>query len=193
MKLSILICHIPERKDLLDRLISKLEPQLNKDVEVLIDSTPKGVISIGKKMQTLLEKSKGEYIVYIDDDDIVMDDYVESILSAIKHTPDCVGLKVYITTDGKDPKIEQRSLSNKNWIWNSRKKGIDYEKNVTHYNPVKRELALQVGFEDVGYGGDKIYSYEVSKICNKEIYIDEILVHYDFISWTNKKDRYGIC
>ena len=80
MKLSILICTLPERKAYLARLLGILSPQvIQGKVEVLTDDTPRGVITTGQKRNNLLNRAKGKYIVFIDDDDMVPGHYVNRI------------------------------------------------------------------------------------------------------------------
>ena len=91
--LSILIPTVVGREHLLERLRSVLNPQLTEDVEV-IEQKDNKEISIGKKRQELLEKATGEYVVFIDDDDMISEDYVKSIIKALESEPDCVGFEI---------------------------------------------------------------------------------------------------
>ena len=76
MKLSILILTIPNRKRMFDKLISELNNQFTdekfipfEDYEILIQSdTDK---TIGEKRNELLQRARGEYIAFIDDDDMI--------------------------------------------------------------------------------------------------------------------------
>ena len=73
MKLSILILTIPNRKRMFDKLISELNNQFTdekfipfEDYEILIQSdTDK---TIGEKRNELLQRARGEYIAFIDED-----------------------------------------------------------------------------------------------------------------------------
>ena len=82
IKLSILICGITNRD--FSPLLTHLEKQTqDKPVEILslVDNKK---MKIGRKRNLLVEMSKGEYISFIDDDDWVTDDYVDSILEKIQ-------------------------------------------------------------------------------------------------------------
>jgi len=90
--LSILICHLEERKELLDRLMACLEKQMTGEVEIVIE-TDKGLanggMKRGLKRNMLLYKARGEYVSMVDDDDLVSDGtehpaYIPSILTAIE-------------------------------------------------------------------------------------------------------------
>lgn len=157
------------------------------EIEILFDEDNKE-ISIGAKRQKLLDKSKGEYIVYFDSDDFPNGDYIKEIMKALEEKPDCVGLKIQMTTNGQKPQTCIHSLKNPEW----KQKGDDYLRNVTHFNPVLRSLAIQVGFEDKRYGEDKVYSDKVSKLCKKEVFIDKHLFNYRYSNQIEHNIKYGI-
>lgn len=87
---SILIPSIPSRlQQFLIPLIQKLEKQIRgrDDVEILtlLDNKQR---SIGEKRDDLVQLAKGTYLAFVDDDDDVSDDYIESICSAILNNSD---------------------------------------------------------------------------------------------------------
>ena len=97
IKLSILIATIPQRfvmfEDLQFRLKWQINTKYNNQVEIINDCSMN--CTTGEKRNHLLELAKGKFIVFIDDDDEVSDDYVESIIEAIDSNPeiDCIGMK----------------------------------------------------------------------------------------------------
>jgi glycosyltransferase involved in cell wall biosynthesis len=68
-------------------------------VLVSIDNRQK---KISDKRNELLDRAKGDYVVFIDDDDLVPSYYIYELLKAIEAKPDCVGFDGYMTTNGKD-------------------------------------------------------------------------------------------
>ena len=80
MKLSILICTLKGRDEYLNRVLQVLEPQKTDDVEILIESDERQM-TIGQKRNKLLDRAIGDYICYVDDDDLVSVDYIEKILN----------------------------------------------------------------------------------------------------------------
>ena len=112
------------------------------------------------------------------------------ILNALKTNPDCVGFLIHMTTNGRNPQVCCHSLKFAEWA--KRKHGYDYVRNCTHFNPVRRDIALQVGFKDLRYGEDKIYSDAVSKICKTEVFINKKLFHYRYSNSEQHKKKYGI-
>lgn len=145
-------------------------------------------MSIGAKRQKLLDRAKGKYIVFFDSDDFPDKNYVKEIMKALESGPDCVGFKIRMTTNGKNPETCIHSLSNPEWTHD----GTNYLRNVTHFNPCKRDISIQVGFKDMRFGEDKVYSDAVSKLCKKEIFIDKYLFNYRYSNEIPHKEKYGI-
>ena len=183
--LSVLIATVPEREVMFDKLLLEF---ISQGIRPIFDSRPRGRVSIGQKRQDLLNLAMTDYIVYFDDDDWPKPDYIESITGAIQSGPDCVGFKIAMTTNGANPQTCIHSLRNDVWQF---KDGI-YLRNVTHFNPVKRSLALQVGFEDLRFGEDKIYSDKISKLCHTEVFIDKYLFDYRYTTHEPSNKKYGI-
>jgi glycosyltransferase involved in cell wall biosynthesis len=71
MKLSILICSLSSRAHLLKRLTDILDKQVDGINSQYIVDIDKGQQRIADKRNKLLLMSQGEYICYIDDDDLV--------------------------------------------------------------------------------------------------------------------------
>ncbi len=172
-KLSILICSLQERQEKLNRLMEVLKPQINDEVEVIIKSDSRQM-SIGTKRNSLLNEAKGEYIAFIDDDDVVSADYVNKILSAIESKPDCCGIQGTITFQGRCPRTFIHSLEYANWF----EKDNIYYRCPNHLNPVKRELALKVGFKEVNFGEDRDYSTRLFPLLKTEIMISDSIYYY---------------
>jgi glycosyltransferase involved in cell wall biosynthesis len=180
-KLSILILTLQKRKDYLDRLLKVLQPQITDDVELLIESD-NGELSIGKKRNLLLEKSTGEYICFIDDDDLVSFDYVSKILEAIKKSPDVVGMHLLHFNDAYLAGFTYHSLKYSSWFENrdSSLGFMRYYRNPNHLNPVKREYAMRVMFPEISMGEDRVYSQNILKHLKTEEYICEPIYYYLF-------------
>jgi len=178
MKLSLLVCTIPSRAHLLQRLLDRLKPQLTEDVELLIDLDD-GDVSIGVKRQRLLERASGDYIAYIDDDDLVHERYVPLILEALKTNPDCVGFKSNRYVNGKHSAIAYYSRRHRPDRWVIDENGFKTVwRCCNHLNPVRREIALQIGFKDKDKGEDCQYAGRIKRFLKQESYIDEFLYEY---------------
>lgn len=195
-KLSVLIATITERRFLFNQLERYLQRQIRLNnltgkVEILSECDNKQM-SIGSKRQRLLERAQGEFIVFLDDDDEPYDHYLKYIVAAIENNSgiDCIGIAIDMTTNGKNKQRCCHSL--KYPEWKEKVDGWDYVRNVTHFNPIRRDLALQVGFEDMRFGEDHKYSNSVTKLCKKEIYITDPVFHYRYSNKIKPNQKYGI-
>ena len=176
-KLSILICSIKGRESSLNKLLVVLDKQKTDDVEILIEVDDKQ-ISIGAKRNILLKRAKGDYISFVDDDDMVAEDYVSKILKAIETNPDCCGVEGYVIHKRRRKSSKFiHSIQYKEWF---EKKGI-YYRCPNHLSPVRRELALRVMFPNLSYGEDRIYSNSLLKFLKTEVYIDGQIYYYQTI------------
>jgi glycosyltransferase involved in cell wall biosynthesis len=131
----------------------------------------------------------GDYVVFIDDDDWVADDYVQSILEAIAHRPDCIGFRIDCSMNGQ-PKTAVGSLRYK--AWEDNKDGYDYVRSIYHKNPVKRELALRTGYKDMRYAEDHDYSMRLQQWLGTEYFIDKVLYYYRYSNAIPHNTKYGI-
>ena len=172
-KLSILICSLASRADKLQRLMNVLQPQINDSVELLV-KTDNGEMPIGKKRNLLLEEASGAYIAFVDDDDLVSEDYVKKILEALESNPDCCGIQGIITFQGQGPRMFIHSLKYKEWF----EQNNIYYRCPNHLNPVKREIALQVKFPETNFGEDKDYSTRLFPFLKEERFISGVVYHY---------------
>lgn len=189
MRLSILIGTVKERQGLFEELKSHIEKQISgrsQSVELIFISDNKE-ISIGAKRQRLLELAKGDYVVFIDDDDWVSDTYVTEILSAIATNPDCIGFDILCTTDGKDEQLARASMQ---YRWADNVDGFRYVRKTYHKTPVKRDIALMAGFEDIRFGED--YKYSMRLKVNTEVLIPKVLYYYRYTTNQKHDERYGI-
>jgi len=178
VRLSILICTLESRREWYNRLLDNLCPQVSAAqpwVEVLVD-TDRGERSIGAKRQSLLDRARGVYIAYIDDDDLVADDYIKRVLSALSTGPDCVGLRGIITTDGACPATFEHSLRHAEWYTAD---GVHY-RCPNHLNPVRRDLALRAGFPDLSHGEDSAYSHRLRPHLSTEVFVEAPLYLYEY-------------
>jgi glycosyltransferase involved in cell wall biosynthesis len=184
-KLSILIPTLKNRRQFFVRLYANLDIQKNLledsgQVEILYDT--RDDISIGEKRNNLLAWSKGDYVAFIDDDDLVAPNYIELVLKAIESKPDVVGMNLIMTTDGQNAERSFHTIQCKEWFEKSyifQGKKI-YFRCPNHLNPVKRELALQVKFPDISMGEDKDYSYRLLPLLKTEEWIDQPIYFYLF-------------
>ena len=190
VKLSILICTIPERQPMFNELLKELGEQskrANSMIQILWDDSPKGTITIGQKRNNLLTKSLGDYICYIDDDDLVSPNYIEEIVKAIDKSPDCIGFEIACDIDGK----KYNAASSMKYDWTENVDGYKYVRSIYHKTPVKREIALKAMFPDKSFGEDYEYSMRIKPFLSKEIFINKVLYYYNY-KCENPQTKYGL-
>jgi glycosyltransferase involved in cell wall biosynthesis len=184
-KLSILICSLNQRASYLERLKQCLKPQIEtNDVEILVH-IDNGELTIGEKRNKLLSEATGEYVAFVDDDDLVSDAYIDLVLNATKTNPDIIGMHLLMYVDTHLKGLTYHSLQYKEWFHRPN----NYDKNLTHYfrnpnhlNPVKTSIARQIMYPAINMGEDRAYSMQLLKYLTEnsciESYIPEPIYYY---------------
>ena len=183
-RLSILICSLRKRKESRNDLLSVLNVQPQTDIEILVE-IDEGQMSIGAKRNLLLQRAQGDYVAFVDDDDIVSLNYVNAILSAVSTSPDCCSLmgeishRMSIRVGRKKQRqkfkhIFIHSIAYNYWF---EKDGI-YYRCPNHLNAIKREIALKVGFPEKNTGEDLAFSTKIYSLLKTEVQISGILYYY---------------
>jgi hypothetical protein len=179
IKLSILICSVDteDRQENLKKLIHELNVQISKNyaesiVEVLVESDNKN-ISVGDKRNLLIEKSQGEYICFIDDDDFISKNYLKSIIENLGG--DILMIRINHLVNGEKAKSIQTSL----YIDNLETGDFIFRKNHFHLCPIKREIVNKVRFISVNWAEDLDFSQRIVPYINNYITLDEEIYIYN--------------
>jgi GT2 family glycosyltransferase len=156
MIISVLICSIVKRQHLLTNLLLELGKQMREGVEVLtfIDNKEN---TTGFKRQRLIERAKGEYVIFIDDDDWIEPHYIEELLKAAESNADCFAINGIMIYDGQRRVKWKLSKDNQNQDVHENGELI-YLRRTNHITAVKRSIALAAGFPDKSNAEDKAYS-----------------------------------
>lgn len=173
-KLSILIPTLEEREPLYKNMVRILAMQSNQDLVEVLGNPDNGEKTIGQKRNELLQMAKGEYVVFVDDDDMLSPFYVAGILLALKDNPDCCGIEGMICDKAIGIRKFVHSVTIKEWI----EKDEVYYRSPNHLNPIKRELALQAKFPEISYGEDHDYSKQIQSLLKTEVYIKGPMYFY---------------
>jgi len=177
MKLSILICSIPERFETLQKLYSKLANQVGDNpVEILVFLDNKKR-TIGEKRTGVVSLCKGDYFILIDDDDDCSDDYVDELLKAAETGADIITFDQRAVVEGLGESTVNFSLQNENEEFNAG--GITRRKPFS-VCAFRREKFAHLNFGKTNYGEDMIFSEQAWKIAESEHHIDKILHTYIF-------------
>jgi len=149
---------------------------VGKFVEIISDDEVG--INIGHKRNNLLKKAKGEFIVFIDDDDLIYPNYLEAIISKIIEKPDCdcVGINGIITTNGEDKRKWFISKDYGKWYEENK----IYYRTPNHISPVRRIIAKEKGFPCLEHGEDYHYSMGILDKLQNEAIVNEPIYHYRY-------------
>lgn len=173
-ELSILICTLPERGAVLQRLQDLLQRQMaRKPVELLFDRTGRQM-TVGAKRNLLLSRATGRYAAFVDDDDTIHPSYVGLILDRLKQNPDCVELRGTMTTDGRNPKTFIHTIKCTHW---HERDGV-YWRMPNHLNPIRRDLAVKAGFPEKSFGEDHEFSQRVQPMLKVEAELPVPIYNY---------------
>lgn len=187
MILSILIPTLPERTEYLKRLNGLLIPQVEpyrQDIEIVYHDAGRSM-PIGQKRNELLNLATGDYTVFIDDDDIIMKEYISSIMYALISRPDVVTFNGFMTTNGKDARDFVIRLDEK---YEERNKV--YYRFPNHLCPMRVDCVRNVRFPSIRMAEDYEYAKQIHdmRLLKTEVHIPNKLYHYDFRS---TKPPYG--
>lgn len=176
MKLSILICTIPNRVgSYLPKLIKEVNDQCVDGVQLLYAGDNK-TMSVGEKRNWLLAMAKGEYVVFVDDDDWIDKNYINEILTGIKSGADVICFKVLCKVERKRPKEVVYDIRFKR----DRNLPQRYERIPNHIMCIKRDLARQVGFKNRNFGEDADFAKRLKPLLKTQCVIDKVLYYYTF-------------
>ena len=197
MKLSIMIPTTPDRRATFECIIQELHAQaaesryeIGKDFEI-ISIEDNREMSVGAKRQKLLEMAKGDFVVGIDSDDFIAPTYLQDIIGAIclhGYGIDHVGFYERCNIDGQ---LSRSIFSIRHEKWGENIDGFDHVRCANPKSVIKRPIALRVGFEDLRYGEDRVFSDKVTPLLHVECFIEKELYYYNYVS-TPHNERYGI-
>lgn len=175
--------------------MAKLEPQRLKrpgEVEIKILPTKYRVGTVGEHRNRLLDMATGDYVCFVDDDDMVHDHYVDLLLKEIhEHSPDVIGWWMARWADGAYTGYAIHSISCGYYRTEVAKDGTNiWYRTPNHLNAVKAELAKDTAFPASGpnasYGEDTDYAQRLFPKLKRERFIPEFMYDYYYLSNANR-------
>ena len=180
MKLSILICTVVGREKSYENLINELVKQiadnnLNGQVEILTEKDD-CKITVGTKRNILKNKAVGEYICFIDDDDMVNTNYLAELFKSFESNPEILTFQVqrYKNNNLDDiycPNIHIGNLQSGNLL---------FMRNLLHLCPHKKYLADKISFPDKNFAEDFEYSMSLANLNPRDMNLRKVLYFYYF-------------
>lgn len=187
--LSILVCSVHTRYD---TFLPKIEGQLfgqynslseaDQDRVEIVVLTDNKKMMLGHKRNVMVEMAQGKYVVFVDDDDRIADDYIVSLLEATTHDTDSIVFQAEVSLNNEKPKLCYYSKDIK----------ADYNKPNAYYRIpnhiccVKKSVSLKSSFPNVLYGEDAGYGKILLPHLKTEYKIDKVLYYYDYNSETTE-------
>ncbi len=201
--LSVLIPSIPSRSDLLVKLYNELDKQrkvihdnwILGEVEILIDESKsfiEGGLSIGKKRESLVQRAQGRYLCFLDDDEQIAGNYLQTIVRLSESKADLLTFRSLANLDDYWCVVDM-SLYNPTNEETSPDK-ICYRK-PWHVCAVKSHLAKVHQFEDINYSEDWNWFEKVLTGCISEAHSDAVIhsyVHRAKVSEADKITEYEL-
>lgn len=184
IKLSILVPAMFWRRKLADRLWKQFEDQIgDKPVEVLAlyDNMRR---TVGRKRQALMEIAQGEYIAFVDDDDRLAPDYVDTLLQAIEEAngADVILFDLERYSDGEfnctiTYDIDKTQLPNKPKTINCI---------PSHLMCFKRSTALKAEWPNANSGEDVVWDRRLLPYLQTQHKIPRALYFYEWVSFDKR-------
>jgi len=185
--LSILIPSIPKRKHKLDALLSELTKQRKEVaqhemlgiVEIIFDDSIAfldGGLSIGKKRQSLVKSAKGKYLCFLDDDESIAPNYVESLLRLCNFDLDICTFRAMSKLETAWGLVDMRLAYKLNDQFTPEH---TIRRMPFHMCPVRSEFAKLYQFENISNAEDSRWMEQVLAHCTTEAHTDKILFQYN--------------
>ena len=140
-----------------------------------------------------ISKAKGEYIVFIDSDDYIPQNFLEGISLNLINNPDVIFLSIIREDENGNIK---KKINVKNFSKYDKDDFLNFI--ITGKMPwganskvVKRDVIKNNVFLDLDVGEELIYSYNLIKNSNKIIFLDDVFYHY--IDNKNGQHKKGGC
>lgn len=173
-KWAILIVTVSVRNDQFVSLVTKLLKQTEAyagQIQVLAywDNFE---VPLGTIRQKLVAAADAEYINFLDDDDEIPDYYCDEVFPLLDGV-DYVGWQMQAYTNGERLKPTYHSLRYTGWSDDE----LGFYRNVSHLNPIKKELAMLGSFERA-VPEDHDWAQQVMLYVKTEHYIDKVMYHY---------------
>lgn len=178
---TILVPTLGERRRLFERLLAGLMPQVERAAgQVLVRAWHNnGAPSLPEIRQRMVLAATTPYVSFVDDDDLVSPDFVESILAALDYGPDYVGFLVQCYSNGVPTGIADHDLKHGAW---SNPKGGRYLRDISHINPIRTGIARHADFRKAARGRpeDRAWVDQIRKaaLLVHQEKVDRIMYHY---------------
>lgn len=163
----------------MNRLLQVLLPQVDENIVEVLFNSDRG-ITIGEKRNRMMAQATGKYVAFIDDDDLVSNDYITRLMPGLDADVDCCGLTGLYKPDNGREQIFIHSIAYTEFF--ERDKVLYRCPN--HLNAVKREHALKCPFPHWDRSEDSHFAFMLrdSGLLKTEHMIDKTIYIYEYVS-----------
>lgn len=159
------------------------------EIEVLIDDSESyadGGMTVGAKRQALLDSSNGKYVCFLDDDESISPDYVETLMRLCNENKDVCTFKSLYKCDTYwsviDMSIKYQTNEQATPMHETRRK-------AWHICPVLSKYAKKYRFNDINNAEDWQWFEQVSNHLTFEAKTNKVIHQYNHSSKTSEVDR----
>jgi glycosyltransferase involved in cell wall biosynthesis len=175
--LSILTPTIPKRRKMFNALYTKLYVQQAKMKEVFPEATVElqyddskpylqGGLSIGKKRESLVQWANGKYLCFLDDDEDIAPNYLETLIILCLKDKDICTFRNISKLGNHYWTIIDMSLSHP--VNEDATPETIVKRRPWHMCPVRSEYAKKYEFPNISYGEDWAWFEKVLTHCKTE-------------------------
>jgi hypothetical protein len=177
---SVLIPTIIGREQSLARLLQSIQTKCNRiapslRVEVCLEYDAKET-SVGRKRQALLQRAKGKYVSFIDDDDDITDAYIEDLWACIQGGHQVMRLRGQMD---KYPFIHSTANTLTTPMASQDTPAV-FRRPPNHLNPMLADIAKLIPFKNATFGEDLDWTLALCRtgLLQSEYRGDAERVHY---------------
>jgi glycosyltransferase involved in cell wall biosynthesis len=145
--------------------------------------------SVGEKRQDLLNLAKGKYLVFIDDDDRISDDYISSIITAMNMYPDtdCIVFDCICCIENSS--LKKLCKYGIEFEYGDINNGTEWRGKPAHTMVYKSSIAKAHLYNSVNFGEDIDWVVRACKDIKHQTRIDKVLYYYDCQEKTTSETR----
>jgi len=169
-----------------EHLYQSLQAQIgsySKGYDIHLMKHPnRGEKTIGEIRQMMLQHVTTPYIAFIDADDRIHQNYFKEVFKGIEQGAKGIGFKGQITTNGTRPHEFIHSMKYDKWHDKIVGRQRVYYRPLNHLNPIRTDIALQIGYTALRHGEDLSYSTRLVESGlikeSEEYFINDIMYYY---------------
>lgn len=180
-KLTIGVCSVLGRgTTFLPKILSQLQDQIKgyeTQVELICLLDNKSIM-LGEKRNMIVNMAIGEYITFVDDDDRLSDNYIQTLVNTIDNNKD-IDCITFIVDVSINKGMYIPCYYSKDYLKDFNEPKA-YRRIPNHICCVKTSIAKETPYQNILRGEDAAYAKDLLPKLSTEVMIDEVLYYYDF-------------